>query len=837
MKRPKSGGGWQAIRYTFRKANEVGGLNLWRAMRAKNACKTCALGMGGQKGGMRNEAGHFPEFCKKSLQAMVADMRGKIEPRFFETYSLDHLKGFSSRELEMAGRITQPMFAAEGDTHYRPISWDEAMSRIAEALSGLPSPAPEELPDTTHLAAEERGWGRGTTKDREQDAGAAGKMPAVHGSPLLRPEGSERGSPGGEGEGSGEKPRRELADTPLPDAGRLPAVRPERTVFYSSGRSSNEAGFLLQLLARVYGTNHVNNCSFYCHQASGVGLYDSLGTGTSTVVLEDLDHCDLVFLIGGNPASNHPRLMTSLMNVRKRGGKVVVINPLREVGLVNFRVPSKPTSLLFGSEIASHYVQPKIGGDIALMAGIAKCLVETGAIDVEYVNSNTEGLQDLSDFVSGLDWSTIERSSGVSQQEIREIAQIYATSQRTIFAWTMGITHHEHGVQNVQWIVNLALLRGMVGKPGAGVMPIRGHSNVQGLGSVGVTPRIAKQAVEGLTKLGISMPDFTGYDTMAAMEAAHQGNVDFTLCLGGNLFGSNPDAQYATEAIGKIDTVVYLSTALNTGHAWGLGKNTLILPVLARDEESDSTTQESMFNFVRLSDGGPRRWEGPRSEVEIIAEVGYRLFGSDGALDWEKLKEHDNIRALIAKLIPGYSQVEKIGETKEEFQIPGRTMHTPKFVRPNGRAAFHPHLLPDALPLMENQVRLMTIRSEGQFNTVVYEEEDVYRGQERRDVILLNPDEMARMGFKENQPLDVSSECGEMRAILARPFDIAPGCAAMYYPEANILVGRTVDPRSKTPAFKSVIVNLTVSNDHAEPLIRRESLAHTQDSRRRMKAC
>lgn len=751
MKRPKSGGGWQAIRYTFRKANEVGGLNLWRAMRAKNACKTCALGMGGQNGGMRNEAGHFPEFCKKSLQAMVADMRGKIEPRFFETYSLDHLKAFSPRELEMAGRITQPMFAAEGDTHYRPISWDEAMSLIAEALR------------------------------------------------------------------SGDNP--------------------ERTVFYSSGRSSNEAGFLLQLLARVYGTNHVNNCSFYCHQASGVGLYDSLGTGTSTVVLDDLHHCDLVFLIGGNPASNHPRLMTSLMNIRKRGGKVIVINPLREVGLVNFRVPSKPTSLLFGSEIASHYVQPTIGGDIALMAGIAKCLIESNAIDTAYVDTNTEGFQDLRDFVIGIDWSTIERSSGVNQQDIREIAPVYAASKRTIFAWTMGITHHEHGVQNVQWIVNLALLRGMVGRPGAGVMPIRGHSNVQGLGSVGVTPRIAKHAIEGLAKLGITMPEFAGYDTMAAMEVAHQGNVDFTLCLGGNLFGSNPDAQYAAEAIGKIDTVVYLSTTLNTGHAWGLGKNTLILPVLARDEEPESTTQESMFNFVRLSDGGPCRWEGPRSEIEIFADLGHRVFGSDGPLDWEKLKSHDEIRALIAKLIPGYGQVEKIGATKEEFQIPNRTMHAPQFNRPSGRAALHAHPLPEPLPLSENQVRLMTIRSEGQFNTVVYEEEDVYRGQDRRDVILLNPDDMTRMGFKENQPLDVSSACGEMHAILARPFDIAPGCAAMYYPEANILVGRTIDPRSKTPAFKSVVVTLLASSERPKELIRRESLEHARASRKQMKSC
>src|SRR4051794_30367318 len=284
MKHISSGGGWAAVRYSLRMARKVGWRQLWNAMRTRNACKTCALGMGGQAGGMRNEQGHWPEVCKKSLQAMVADMQQGLRPEFFQRYSIAQLRSLSSRELEWCGRLTEPLYAGPGDTHFRVIPWDEALRRVADQLKESP---------------------------------------------------------------------------------------PDRHFFYASGRSSNEAGFLLQLLARLYGTNYVNNCSFYCHQASGVGLNAALGTGTATVTLEDVEKTDLFFLIGGNPASNHPRLMRTLMNIRRNGGKVVVVNPVKEIGLVNFRVPSDPWSLVFGSRIASLYVQPHIGGDIAFLTGVA----------------------------------------------------------------------------------------------------------------------------------------------------------------------------------------------------------------------------------------------------------------------------------------------------------------------------------------------------------------------------------------------------------------------------------------------------------------------------------
>jgi molybdopterin-dependent oxidoreductase alpha subunit len=316
-----------------------------------------------------------------------------------------------------------------------------------------------------------------------------------------------------------------------------------------------------------------------------VGLQSTLGTGTATVVLEDLDKCDTIFIIGGNPPSNHPRLMTSLMHLRRRGGKIVVINPMRELGLIKFKVPSDPISMLLGTNIATHYVQPHIGGDLALLAGIAKATVELAAHDMEFLQQHCNGHETYLADLAGRSWQEITSKSGIDEATIRELAAVYRASKASVFSWTMGITHHTHGVQNVQAIVNLALLRGMIGKEGAGVMPIRGHSNIQGIGSVGVTPKLKDEIFDNLTKnFGVRLPTTPGRDTLDCMEAAHRGDLKFAMCLGGNLYGSNPDSQFADEALRRLDMLVMLNTTLNTGHSNGLAKTTIILPVLARDE-------------------------------------------------------------------------------------------------------------------------------------------------------------------------------------------------------------------------------------------------------------
>lgn len=751
MRRVNTGGGWPAIRYTFSKAREAGGLwKLWKAMRSKNACKTCALGMGGQNGGMANERGIFPEVCKKSLQAMVADMQGAVRPEFVSTYSIPQLQSFTPRELETSGRLTQPMLHRQGENYYQPISWDEAFQRIISRL----------VP-----------------------AGSATQISS---------------------------PINETSSATQPTR-----FTPNETFWYFSGRSSNEAGFLLQVFARVFGTNNVNNCSFYCHQASGVGLNSVLGTGTATLILEDLEHSDLIFIIGGNPASNHPRLMSTLKNMRRNGGHVVVINPIIETGLVNFSVPSDPFSLMFGSKIASLYVQPHIGGDLALLSGIAKRILEMNAHDEHYLETYCEDWPRLKANLERLDWSEIYRKSGVDADAIQAIATRYAAADNVVFTWTMGITHHTHGVENVEAIANLALLRGMVGRPNAGLLPIRGHSNVQGIGSVGVTPKLKDAIFDRLqSHFGVTLPTTPGLDTLACMESAYRKELKFGFCLGGNLYGSNPDAAFAKRSLAELDLLVYLNTTLNTGHAHGLAKETIILPVLARDEEPQATTQESMFNFVRLSDGGPARHTGPKSEIEVIATIASGVLGNRGPIDWQLMRNTNTIRDAISKVIPGFDQIKDIGETKKEFQLEGRTFHTPHFPTKTGKANLRTHQLPE-LPGGEAELRLMTIRSEGQFNTVVYEEYDLYRGVEGRAVILLHPEDIARFELEPDERVTVRSQTGEMPDIIVTSFPkIRPGNAAMYYPECNILVPRSADPRSKTPSFKSVLVKLFKQSPH-----------------------
>jgi molybdopterin-dependent oxidoreductase alpha subunit len=724
MKKVKSGGGWPAVRYAWRRAREAGGLlRFTKALSTKNTCKTCALGMGGQRGGMVDEAGHRFEVCKKSMQAMAADMQDRVPLDFFASRTFAGLARLTPNELEHAGRLVEPYYAGPNDDTYRAISWSDALTKVVDKLK---------------------------------------------------------------------------------------TTAPDETFFYASGRSSNEAAFLLSLFTRIFGTNNVNNCSYYCHQASGVGLTSSVGTGTATVVLDDLYASDLVFLIGGNPASNHPRLVKILADIRKRGGDVIVINPVVETGLVKFAVPSRVGSLLFGSSVASEYVQPHIGGDIALLTGIAKVVDARGTVNQTFIDNHTENWTAFRDHIRSVPWSTIHASSGVSRDVIERLANRYARADNVVFSWAMGITHHAHGSDNVRAIANLALMRGMVGKRHAGLMPIRGHSNVQGVGSVGFTPKLKAAVLQRVEEhFKARLPTTEGLDTMACMEASAEGRMRFALCLGGNLYASNPDSAFAAKAMSRLDMVVYLSTTLNQGHVIGRGRESLILPVLARDEEPQPTTQESMFNYVRLSDGGPRRHDGPRSEVSVLANIARRVLDHGGPIDFKAMEQHHTIRSAIAAVIPGYEKIGEIDSTREEFQIDGRTLHAPTFPTPTGRAMFHVTPVPATqVNGDENRFHLMTVRSEGQFNTVVYEEEDLYRGQERRDVILLNRDDIRRLGLSIDDRVTVRGDAGALHDILVREFAIKAGNALMYYPEANVLLSRHVDPESRTPAFKGATVTI-----------------------------
>ena len=588
-------------------------------------------------------------------------------------------------------------------------------------------------------------------------------------------------------------------------------TNPDRSFFYASGRSSNEAAFILHLFARLFGTNNVNNCSYYCHQASGVGIGGMLGSGTATVQLEDLKASDMIFVIGANPSSNHPRFMTELMSCRKRGGKVVVINPAKEPGLVRFVIPSSVTSMAGGgSPIASAYIQPNIGGDVALLKGIAKVVLEKQAEHKEFLRDHTNNFETFKQDIEATSWLEIEESSGVDRAEIEGVANWFCEARNVVFTWAMGITHHLHGVDNVESIVNLALLRGMVGRPHAGLLPLRGHSNVQGIGSMGVSPQLKQNVFDAIQgKLGITLPQAPGWDTMSCIKAAYGHKVDIAFILGGNLYGSNPDQHYTEKAFDNISFKVFLSTTLNQGHLFGSSGEAIILPVAARDEERQSTTQESMFNFVRLSDGGIVRLSNVRSETEIITDIAVGVL-EEKQISFRKFKDHQNIRDAIAETIPGFEKMKSIGDTKVEFQIDGRTLHEPLFKTADAKATMKvvpiPHLQTGSPG--KRQFRLMSVRSEGQFNSIVYEEQDRWRGQLQRWVVLMNPEDMKSLGLRENDLVSLKSDTGVMRNVKVRSFTIKRGNVAGYYPETNVLISTMTDKRSLTPSFKNTLVKI-----------------------------
>ncbi len=583
----------------------------------------------------------------------------------------------------------------------------------------------------------------------------------------------------------------------------------EKTFFYSSGRSSNEAAFILQLFARLYGTNNVNNCSFYCHQASGVGLNSTIGSGTATIQLEDLKKADLIFVIGANPSSNHPRFLTELMHCRRRGGKVVVVNPAKEPGLIRFAIPSDVRSMLSGgSPIASDYVQPHIGGDIAFIKGVAKALINNEHCDNDFIQKYTNGFEEYCIDIEESKWKDIEECSGISKGRIEHIASVYLQSKNAVFAWSMGITHHQHGVDNVESIVNLALLRGMVGKKFAGLLPLRGHSNVQGIGSVGMTPALKEQVFKNMEeKLSISLPKQKGMDTMACMHAAYRNEIDCAFLLGGNLFGSNPDSQFAEKSLSRIPFKVYLNTTINMGHIYGSEAEVVILPCAARDEEQQATTQESMFNFVRKSDGGIVRLDNVRSETDIICELALNII-DNASVDFSEFKKHKNIRKAIACTIPGFEKLIELEEKDKEFQIDGRTLHSPEFNTPDKKANFKVVDIPKLSLNTKMDFQLTTVRSEGQFNTIIYEEHDLFRDQTERWIVLMNKLDMKSRELKENDLVDIKSDTGKMERVKVREFDISRSCLLTYFPESNILISNNTDPRSKTPGFKSVPVNI-----------------------------
>ncbi|SKB13677.1 Oxidoreductase alpha (Molybdopterin) subunit [Planktothrix sp. PCC 11201] len=596
---------------------------------------------------------------------------------------------------------------------------------------------------------------------------------------------------------------------------------PEQVASYSSGRGSNEAAFLLQLMLRTLGSNNLADCSDLCHAPSTTALKEMFGTNTSIVSLESLKQADCVVLAGANSSYNHPRLMNELIKLRERGGRVIVINPVMEIGLVKFGSPAFPIkSLIPGSDIASLYLQPIPGSDVALFVGIQKALMEQGYVNQAFLQAHTEGWQSVLEQARALDWDTLTATCGVSQSEIETAAEIIGTSKGVVFGWAMGITQHTNGVDNVYSIANTALISGQIAKMGAGVMPVRGHSNVQGFGSMGVTVKLKKEILQALEQLlGRSLNLPKGYHTRDLIEAAVAGKVDSLLCVGGNLYGANPDSAQAKRALGNIETIIYLATKPNIGHFHGLAKtNTIIIPVLNRFENPHKTTVESGNNFVRLNDEGTTHLQDADliSEVEFLTELAYRLLG-EYPVEWRKLQDTRYVRQLIARTIPGYEKIGEIDDTKEEFTISGRIVTEPHFKTPSGKAKMFttplPTLtLPDVSEFgMEEPANilvlaLMTGRSYSQHNTVVYKIGDKYRGMPHRHCILMNRLDAEKIGLAEHDRVTVKGDVDKLDNIEVIYGAVREGAALMFYPEVNVIFKAKTETRSGTPAYKRVPV-------------------------------
>ena len=602
------------------------------------------------------------------------------------------------------------------------------------------------------------------------------------------------------------------------------SLTPATIASYSSGRSSNEAAYLLQLLMRSLGSNNLADCSDLCHAPSTVGLKKVFGSGTSMVSLESLQHSDCVVLIGSNAPANHPRLMNELIKLRDRGGKVIIINPQIEIGLVKFASPAFPIKSLLtgGSDISSLYLQPIPGSDVALFLGLQKSLIAQNLIKIEYLKSCTQNWQQILDYAHNISWDDITKTCGLSQEEITATAYIIGKSERVVFAWAMGITQQTNGVNNVLSIANTALITGNAGKIGAGTMPIRGHSNVQGFGSMGVTVNLREEIKQALSKLlGKPLNETPGYHTRNLIAAAESGKINTLFCLGGNLYAANPDLSQAKRALSQIETIFYVATKPNLGHFHGLAKQqTLILPVFNRFENPHRTTTESGNNFVRLNDAGKSHLQPDNSdlisEVELITEIAHRLH-DENPINWRKLQDTVYVRELIAKTIPGYEKIGQIDQTQAEFTIAGRIFDEPKFPTFDGKARmFVTHLpqltLPDksAFGVEENQPGIVLIlgtgRGYGQHNTVVYRSADKYRNMPHRHCILMNSLDIKKVGFQEHQRVTVKGSGGELENIEIISGAIREGVAFMFYPEANVLLTAEIDPESGTPAYKRVPV-------------------------------
>ena len=607
---------------------------------------------------------------------------------------------------------------------------------------------------------------------------------------------------------------------------------PDEAIFYTSGRTSNEAAFLYQLFVRQFGTNNLPDCSNMCHESSGTGMKETLGFGKGTVTLADFDLADAIFVIGQNPGTNHPRMLASLMQAKRRGCKIVHINPLPETGLARFKHPQEVwTWLGKGTKLADLFLQVRINGDVALLKGIMKELFDAEqrrpgrVLDREFIDSYTTGFEKFKAALARIHWGDILEQSGVTKVKIEDAARIFLQSERVIFCWAMGLTQHKNAVANIEEVVNLMLLRGQMGKPGAGLCPVRGHSNVQGDRTMGIWEQPSSDFLDRLGReFSFEPPRRHGLDTVRAIQAMHSGEAKVFFALGGNFLSATPDTEYTAQALRQCRLTVQVSTKLNRAHLI-TGKQALILPCLGRTEidlQQSGPQMVTTENSMAVVEG----WEGRLdpaskdllSEPAIVAGLAKAVLGNRSSVDWAGLQaNYDRIREHIEHVVPGFENYNQRAREPGGFYLPNPIREL-KFNTDDGRAHFTIHELPRH-DLQPGQFLMMTMRSHDQFNTTIYGLDDRYRGiRNGRRVVFLNPDDIRLDGFHDGQTVDLISHFAGEERIASRftivQYSIPRRCAATYFPETNVLVPvRHSAEKSNTPASKSVVISIRPSEN------------------------
>lgn len=688
------------------------------------------------------------DFCENGAKAIAHESdRRRATAEFFAAHSVAELSEQSDYWLEQQGRLAEPMVLRAGATHYEPIAWDDAFALVAQELNSLASP--------------------------------------------------------------------------------------NEAVFYTSGKATNEAAFAFQLFARQFGTNNLPDCSNMCHEASGTALTNVLGFGKGTVKLDDFALAKLIFVIGHNPGTNHPRMLTALEAAKRNGARIVAVNPLPETGLISFMNPQEPLGLLGrATPIADLFLQIRINGDVPLFKGILKALVEAedrqrgAGVNWDFVRAHTSGSEALVDHVRAADWNEIERGAGIERARIQLAADWARATDRIICSWCLGVSQHHNGVGNVQEILNLLLLRGALASPGAGACCVRGHSNVQGDRTMGVWERPQPEFLDALaTAFGFEPPREHGLDSQKSIVAIHEGRAKVLVSLGGNFLLALPDTAYAAEALARANLTVRIGTKLNRSDLV-TGRQSLILPCLGRaetDVRPASGSRPAIQQFVSCENSmgvvqSSRGTFAPASpkllgETAIVCRLAQAVLGGRATVAWRAwADDYDLIRDGIAKVIPGCHDYNARVRRPGGFYLPNPPREN-VYRTQTGKAQFTINPIPQH-QLKPGQLAMTTVRSHDQFNTTIYGLHDRYRGlHNERRVVLISRADIDEQGLSPRQLVDVTShwkgQTRTARGFVVVEYPIPPGCAAMYYPEANVLIpiGST-EPLSNCPTFKHTIISL-----------------------------